>query len=145
MSDSDPRRCLSDKRPSCERADRTGTSGYRRKNTENSDIGSPGTSDVRNRPLWVVCRPWREIYPNFLSWQKSVLLDLRDFSERNVNSSRPCGAWVMKRPTLTPCCSNTTAYTRDSSLPGIGFERSRSKAGGHRQILRGVGVTARMR
>src|SRR4026208_2433424 len=107
-----------------------------RLNTENSDIGSPGTSDVRNRPLWVVCRPWREIYPNFLSWQKSVLLDLRDFSERNVNSSRPCGAWVMKRPTLTPCCSNTTAYTRDSSLPGIGFERSRSKAMWHRPLLR---------
>src|SRR5688572_14849468 len=42
----------------------------------------------------------------------------------------------MKRPTLTPCCSNTTAYTRDSSLPGIGFERSRSKAMWHRQLLR---------
>ena len=62
------------------------------KNTENSDIGSPGTSDIRNRPLWVLCRRWREIYPNFLSWQKSVLLDLRAFSERNVNSSRPYGA-----------------------------------------------------
>jgi len=62
------------------------------KNTANSDTGSPRTSDIRNRPLWVLCRRWRETYPNFLSWQRSVLLDLRDFSERNVNSSRPYGA-----------------------------------------------------
>src|SRR6188474_235229 len=34
----------------------------------------------------------------------------------------------MKRPMLTPCCSNTTAYTRDSSLREIGFERSWNKA-----------------
>ena len=137
MSDSDPRRCLSDKRPSCERADRTVKFMISPQKTRKIPTsGARVRPIVRNRPLWVLCRRWREIYPSFLSWQKSVLLDLRDFSERNVNSSRPCGAWAMKRPTLTPCCSNTTAYTRDSSLPGIGFERSRSKAVWHRQFLR---------
>ena len=29
---------------------------------------------------------------------------------------------------LTPCCSNTRAYRRDSSMPEIGFERRWNKA-----------------
>src|SRR5688572_28304960 len=44
----------------------------------------------------------------------------------------------MKRPTLTPCCSNTTAYTRDSSLSEIGFERSWNKATWRRNLPGGL-------
>src|SRR5688572_30585428 len=44
----------------------------------------------------------------------------------------------MKRPTLTRCCSNTTAYTRDSSLREIGFERSWNEATYRRNLPGGL-------